>query len=155
MGYIMDLRKIVGHRPLLMPAAGVVIGDGNGNVLLQQRADDRTWANHGGSIELDEKVEDALVREVKEELGITLKEYYLLNIYSGPQQHNTYPNGDEVSCIDITYYCHKFEGNIILQEDEVLQVKWFNKDSLPENIHHNSKQALLDYFKVLDKNKER
>lgn len=151
MGYIMDLRKIVGHQTLLMPAAGVVIGDGLGNVLLQQRKDDKTWANHGGSIELDEKVEDALVREVKEELGITINEFKLLNIYSGPAYHNIYPNGDEVSIIDITYYCHKFEGEFILQEDEVIQVKWFNKDSLPENIHHNSKQALLDYFELLNK----
>ena len=151
MGYIMDLRKIVGHRPLLMPAAALIIGDGKGNVLLQLRADDKTWANHGGSIELDEKVEDALLREVKEELGITLLEYKILNIYSGPEYHNVYPNGDEVSCIDITYYCHKFEGQLVLQEDEVLEVKWFNKDTLPDNLHHNSVKALADYFKLLEK----
>jgi 8-oxo-dGTP pyrophosphatase MutT (NUDIX family) len=149
----MDLRKIVGHRTLLMPAAALVIGDGKGNVLLQLRADDKTWANHGGSIELDEKVEDALAREVKEELGITILEYKLLNIYSGPNYHNIYPNGDEVSCIDITYYCHKFEGNIMLQEDEVLEVKWFNKDNLPENLHHNSVLALKDYFRILEERK--
>lgn len=150
MGYILDLRKLVGHRPLLMPAAALVIGDGNGNVLLQLRADDKTWENHGGSIELDEKVEDALIREVKEELGITIIEYNLLNIYSGPNYHNVYPNGDEVSCIDITYYSHKFAGEISLQEDEVLEVAWFNKDNLPHNLHHNSKQALMDYFQMLE-----
>ena len=31
MGYIMELRKIVGHRTLLMPCAGAIIGDGKGN----------------------------------------------------------------------------------------------------------------------------
>lgn len=72
MSYIMDLRKIVRHRPLLMPCAGAIIGDGKGNILLQQRVDDGTWSNHGGSIELDEEVTEAMLREIKEELGITL-----------------------------------------------------------------------------------
>ena len=45
MGYIMELRKIVGHRTLLMPCAGAIIGDGKGNVLLQLRADDNTLGN--------------------------------------------------------------------------------------------------------------
>ena len=146
MSYIMDLRKIVGHRPLLMPCAGAIIGDGKGNILLQQRVDDGTWANHGGSIELDEEVEQAMIREVKEELGITLLEYKLFNIYSGPNHHHIYPNGDEVSCIDIVYVCERFEGEISLQKEEVRQVKWFNKETLPENIHHNCKQAILEYL---------
>ena len=122
MGYIMELRKIVGHRTLLMPCAGAIIGDGKGNVLLQLRADDNTWAIHGGSIELDERVEDAMIREIQEEIGLKVLEYKLLNIYSGPEHHNIYPNGDEVSCIDIVYYCHKFEGEIALQEDEVKNI---------------------------------
>ena len=150
MGYIMDLRKIVGHRTLLMPCAGAIIGDGKGNVLLQLRKDDKTWASHGGSIELDERVEDAMIREIKEEIGLTVLEYELLNIYSGPEHHNTYPNGDDVSCIDIVYYCHKFEGEIELQEDEVLSVQWFHRDDLPGNIGENTKKWLNDYFNMLD-----
>lgn len=146
MGYIMDLRKIVGHRTLLMPCAGAIIGDGKGNVLLQLRKDDNTWATHGGSVELDERVEDAMIREVKEEIGLTILEYTLLKIYSGPEYHNVYPNGDEVSCIDIVYYSHNFEGTIVLQEDEVIEVKWFNKDSLPENISERTKIWLNEYF---------
>ena len=150
MGYIMDLRKIVGHRTLLMPCAGAIIGDGKGNVLLQLRKDNKTWATHGGSIELDERVEDAMIREIQEEIGLTVLEYELLNIYSGPEHHNIYPNGDEVSCIDIVYYCHKFEGEIQLQEDEVLNVQWFHRDDLPGNIGQNVRKWLNDYFNMLD-----
>ncbi len=154
MSYIMELRKLVGQKTLLMPCAGAIIGDGKGNILLQQRADDKTWASHGGSVEPDESVEDAMIREIKEELGLTVLEYKLLNIYSGPNQHHKYPNGDEVSCIDIVYYCHSFEGEIVLQKEEVIQVKWFNKNNLPSNIHHNSKQSIADYFALMDKNKQ-
>lgn len=154
MGYIMDLRKIVGHRLLLMPCAGAIIGDGRGNVLLQLRKDDKMWANHGGSIELDECVEDAMIREIKEEIGLMVLEYGFLNIYSGPEHHKIYPNGDEVSCIDIVYYCHNFEGEIKLQETEVLDAKWFSKDNLPNNIDKNTKRQLKDYFKVIENKKK-
>ena len=70
MRYISELRKIVGHRTLIMPCACVIIGDGKGNILLQKRVDDGTWGYHGGAIEIDESVEDALRREVYEELNI-------------------------------------------------------------------------------------
>ena len=63
-----------------------------------------------------------MIREIQEEIGLKVLEYKLLNIYSGPEYHNIYPNGDEVSCIDIVYYCHKFEGEIAFQEDEVKNI---------------------------------
>lgn len=152
MGYIMELRKLVGHRTLLMPCAGAIIGDGKGNVLLQLRKDDKTWATHGGSVELDERVEDTMIREVKEEIGLSVLDYKLLNIYSGPEHHNIYPNGDEVSCIDIVYYCHNFEGEIRYQEDEVLNTQWFNESNLPDNIGLNTRKWLNDYFAILRNN---
>ena len=44
-GYIMDLRKLVGHRPLMQCAAGVIVMDGGGRILLEKRTDNgrRTW----------------------------------------------------------------------------------------------------------------
>ena len=81
MGYIMDLRKIVGHRRLLMPGAGVFpIRDGK--VLLQRRKDNGLWADHGGAVELSEKVEDAARREMQEETGLMPGEMEFLGIYS-------------------------------------------------------------------------
>ena len=50
----MDLRRLVGHRPLLMPAASVILEDGDGRVLLQLRADNGLWCYHGGAVELDD-----------------------------------------------------------------------------------------------------
>ena len=72
MSYISEIRKKVGHDTVIMPCACLIIDDGQGRVLLQKRADDGKWGYHGGAIEVDEKVEDALRREIKEELGITL-----------------------------------------------------------------------------------
>ena len=68
--YIMDLRKIVGHRPLLQVGASVIVEDAQGRILLQKRADNHCWGYAGGSVELDEIVEDAARRELLEETGI-------------------------------------------------------------------------------------
>lgn len=150
MGYISELRKIVGHGTLIMPCACLIIGDGKGNILLQQRADDGKWGYHGGAVEIDESVEDALRREVKEELNIEIDELELLGVYSGASYHHVYPNGDHTSCIDIVYACHKYHGVLSLQKEEVLQIKWFNKNDLPENLSDNPKRPIHDYLSRFD-----
>ena len=73
-GYIMDLRKIVGHRTLLQVGASVIVEDEQGRVLLQKRTDNHCWGYPGGSTELDERVEDAAARELFEETGIRASE---------------------------------------------------------------------------------
>lgn len=145
----MDLRRIVGHRPLIMPCAGLIIGDGGGNVLLQRRADDGQWANHGGAVELDERMEDALYREVREELGVRPVEPTLLGVYSGPQFHHVYPNGDEVSIVEAVYYCRVFTGELNLQAEEVTEVRWFPLDALPKDLMRHNRIALMDYSELV------
>lgn len=149
MGYIMDLRKLVGHRPLIMPCACLIIGDGEGNVLLQRRADDGSWANHGGAMELDERMEDTLFREIREELGLTPVEPKLLGVYSGPEFRHVYPNGDQVSIVEAVYYCHAVAGEPRLQEEEVTEIRWFPLDALPENLMRHNRGALMDYWELL------
>ena len=56
--YIMDLRKVVGHAPLLQAAASIIIENENGQVLLEKRTDNHQWGYAGGSIELGETVEE-------------------------------------------------------------------------------------------------
>ncbi|MDE7106415.1 MAG: NUDIX domain-containing protein [Anaeroplasmataceae bacterium] len=147
MSYIMNLRKKIGHETIIMPCACVIIGDGKGNVLLQQRRDDGKWGHHGGAIEVDENTLDAAKREIKEELNLELDEVEFLGVYSGKKYHHIYPNGDEVSCIDIVYVCHKYHGDLNNTDGEVRQAKWFNKDTMPTNLSENPKDAIRDYFK--------
>lgn len=145
--YIFDLRKKVGHETLIMPCACVIIGDGKGNILLQQRRDDGKWGHHGGAIEIDENTIDAAKREIKEELNLDIEELELLGVYSGKKYHHVYPNGDETSCIDIVYVCHKYYGNLEHIDGEVRQAKWFNKENMPTNLSDNPKDAIRDYYK--------
>ena len=132
--YIMDLRKIVGHRPLLQVGASVIVEDTQGRILLQKRADNHCWGYAGGSVELDEIVEDAAKRELLEETGLTANELHLFGIFSGPDTHDVYPNGDEVSNIDIVYICRSYTGTLCCRQGEVEELRFFSVDEIPENI---------------------
>lgn len=148
----MDLRKLVGHRKLLMAGAGIFpVRDGR--VLLQKRKDDGLWADHGGSVELSESVEDTARRELSEETGLTAGKLELIGFYSGKEMDHTYPNGDQVSMICFYYLCRDFEGDIRLQEEEVAQVRWFPLDALPgeDEMLPCAYRALLDGVALLRK----
>ena len=58
MGYILELRKQVGHRPLIMTCAGVLLLNEKRELLLQKRADNGLWGYPGGSMELGESFKD-------------------------------------------------------------------------------------------------
>lgn len=132
--YIMDLRSIVGHRPLLQVGASVIVADPEGRVLLQQRSDNHCWAYAGGSVELDEVVEEAAKRELFEETGLIAEKLELFGVFSGKDTHYVYPNGDEVSNVDIVYVCRKYSGNLKCQEGEVDSLRFFDIDEIPENL---------------------
>ena len=117
-GYIMDLRKIVGHRPLLQVGASVILEDKQGRVLLQKRTDNHCWGYPGGSTELDERVEDAAARELFEETGLTANHLELFGVFSGKELHYVYPNGDEVSNVDIVFLCRDYSGSLRLDAEE-------------------------------------
>lgn len=129
-GYIMDLRKIVGHRTLIQCAASIIILDDKNRVLLGRRTDNRLWGYAGGSVEIDEKVEDCAKRELMEEMGLIADEIEFFMVNSGPEVHYVYPNGDEVSNIEIIYLCRKWHGEIRPQEEEMEELRFFSVDEI-------------------------
>ena len=144
--YIMDLRKIVGHRPLLQVGASVIVEDKDGKILLQLRSDNHCWGYAGGSVELDEVVEDAAKRELFEETGLVANSLELFGVFSGIDTHYIYPNGDEVSNIDIVYICKDYSGELRCQAGEVDELEFFDIDKIPDNISKPIKKPLMDYI---------
>ena len=149
--YIMDLRKIVGHRPLLQVGASVIVEDNTGRILLQLRSDNHCWGYSGGSVELDENVEEAAKRELFEETGLIAHKLTLFGVFSGKETHYVYPNGDEVSNIDIVYLCNDYSGELRCQAGEVDQLRFFEIDKIPNNISKPIEKALLEYIKLKQK----
>ena len=144
--YIMDLRAIVGHRPLLQVGAGVIVVDSDNRILLQLRSDNHCWGYAGGSVELDEIVEDAAKRELFEETGLVAEQLELFGVFSGIDTHYIYPNGDEVSNIDIVYVCKQYSGELKCQVGEVDDLKFFSIDEIPENLSSPIRKPLLKWI---------
>ena len=132
--YIMSLRQLVGNIPLLQCGASIIVENISGEILLQQRADNNCWSYSGGSVELDEDVEETARRELFEETGLTAHTLELFGIFSGKELHYVYPNGDQVSCIDIVYICRNYSGQLNADPAEVKQLAFFPVDSLPADI---------------------
>ena len=70
MGYILELRKAIGSRPLIMAGAGVILINERNEILLQRRSDNGYWDYPAGSMELGESFEECARREVLEESGL-------------------------------------------------------------------------------------
>ena len=57
-----------------------------------------------------------------------------------------YPNGDEVSNIDIVYVCRKYSGTLKCQESEVEDIRFFEIDEMPELIFPPNQLAIEEYI---------
>ena len=134
MGYILDLRRRVGHAPLIMTSACVLIVDAHDRLLLQRRADNGLWAYPGGSMEPGETFEDCARREALEETGLHCGELRYFAHMSGEEMHYTYPNGDEVYIAEIVFLCRDYAGELRVQESEATEQRFFDLDALPEPI---------------------
>jgi len=145
--YIKTLRKMVGHTPILQCGASVIVENERGEILLQLRKDNHCWGYAGGSVELDEEVEEAAKRELYEEIGLIAHELELFGVFSGKDMHYIYPNGDEVSNIDLVYICKSYSGDLKMQQDEVIDLKFFPLFDLPENISPPNVKALKEYVR--------
>lgn len=131
MSYVSEIRKKIGHDPLMIVGASVIVTDEKGRVLLQHRADNGQWGYHGGCVELGENTEAAARREMLEETGLTAGKMTLLGVFSGPEMRYTYPNGDQASIVDIVYLCSDYSGEIRPQLEEVTELRWFDPADIP------------------------
>ena len=134
-GYIKTLRQHIGHAPIITIGVGVVIENSKGEILLQKRKDNGKWAIIGGGMEIGESFEEAIRREAKEEAGIELGELSLMAICNGQDRFITYPNGDIVYSSSIIFKTKTYDGKIVNDPEEVMEHKFFGRDSLPEEIN--------------------
>ena len=99
---------------LLQDGAAAIIVNENGQILLQSRADRDKWGLPGGCQELGERFEDTVIREIKEETNLDVKEedLELIAVVSGESRKNEYPNGDVVINNTILYCVKKYSGEL-------------------------------------------
>ena len=125
--------------------AGVVVRDAHGRVLLERRSDCGYWGLLGGRIEKGESVEQAAVREVKEESGLDVRITRLLGVYSDPHEGRivAYSETDIIQLVDVVVEAEILGGELT-RSAESEELRFFALDDLPAEIVPPARQALED-----------
>ena len=108
--------------------AACALVDPDGRVLIAQRPEGKPmaglWEFPGGKVEAGEKPEDALIRELEEELGIVIKEACLAPLTFAS---HTYPDFHLVMPL---YVCRRWDGMVTAKERQKLA--WVRPNRLRE-----------------------
>lgn len=120
---------------LLQDGAAAIIVNEQGQILLQSRADRDRWGVPGGCQELGERFEETVIREVKEETNLDVREedLHLISLVSGKSRRNEYPNGDVVINNTALYLIKNYSGEL-KWDLESKEMKFFDIDNLPKNL---------------------
>ncbi|WP_047985038.1 NUDIX hydrolase [Ornithinibacillus californiensis] len=135
MGYIEEIRELVGNQPLILVGTAVGVINDKGEILLQKRRDG-SWGVPGGFLDLGESAQEAGRREVLEETGIEIGEMELITVLSGKEYFVTLPNGDQFYPVTIAYMSRDIKGGELKADgNETLEAKFFKQSELPESLN--------------------
>jgi ADP-ribose pyrophosphatase YjhB (NUDIX family) len=147
MGYVEELRAVVGNRPLILVGSVVIVLNESKQILLQHRNQHPfgKWGLPGGLMELGESMEDTARREVFEETNLRVGGLQLIDILSGPNNYIKAPNGDEFYMVTAAYFTREVEGELSLDAREGFELRFFHTDELPERMV-GSHKSIVDRF---------
>ena len=146
MDYVLQLRQYLGHHPILLVGAAVLVVDEQDRLLMMKRSDIGSWGIPGGATEPGEVVENAARREALEETNLEIGEMSLFGVFSGPEFYFKYPNGDEVYNVTIVYASRDWHGQVKLN-DEHTEWGWFLTYEIPEDLSPPIK-PIIERFKL-------
>ena len=119
--------------------AFAVILDKERRVLFCHRRDRDLWNLPGGRVQAYEAPWEGVVREVKEEVGLTIKPERLIDISSKPLHRE----------IVLTFLCLVARGKPKLS-DEADAIVFFSLSELPEKISLRQRERVVDFFQNPD-----
>lgn len=134
-----------GNTNYILPAIAVVIFNENGELLLQKRKDTNQWCIISGHVEYGETIENAVLREIKEETECQAELVRLIGVYSNPiSQTYCYPDRN------IHYITSYFEAKLTedidfnFSNEETGELRYFRANELPENMGQINENWLGD-----------
>ena len=149
MGYVEELRALVGHRRLILAGASCVVRREDGALLVQQRVYPAgRWCFPGGLMELGESVEETARREVFEETAITVGRLKLIGVYSGADHLCRAANGDEWYVVNTAFAALDWTGEPKVNDGESVRLAWKRPEDMPETLVRSHKEILRDYLKL-------
>lgn len=112
----------VGHYPRLSPSMIVLVTRGDEILLARShRYVPGMYSTLAGFVEPGESVETCVAREVREEVGVEIKNIQYLGSQSWPFPHS----------LMFGYHAEYASGDIVIQEEEIEDAQWFKLDALP------------------------
>lgn len=134
----------VTHYENPVPAACVVLIDEEKRVLLTRRNVEPQkgfWCLPGGFIELGESPEEAAIRELKEETGLSGRIRLLLGVAADPHP-------DYHTVLITAYLVKTYSGNL-LAGDDVSDAAFYHENDLPEIAFNSHRHFIRHYFSGL------
>ncbi len=116
-----------------------IIEINGGIILIKRKNPPPGWAIPGGFVDYGETLEDAVIREAKEETCLDIKIIRQFHTYSDPKRD---PRHHTVSTIFIA----SATGTPVAADD-AKDIGIFFKDNLPADMAFDHRQILEDYFK--------
>lgn len=116
----------------------VIIEIDKGIILIKRKNPPFGWAIPGGFVDYGETIEDAVIREAKEETGLDVKLIRQFHTYSDPKRD---PRHHTVSTIFIAT-----ASGTPVADDDAAEAGIFTRNSLPDDIAFDHRQILEDYF---------
>ena len=116
-------------------------GGEKGIVLIERKNFPFGWAIPGGFVDYGETVEQAAVREAKEETAMEVHSLRLLGVYSDPSRD---PRGHTVSVVFVA----KGEG-VPKAKDDAKNLRVFAIGQVPKELAFDHAQILADYRRTL------
>jgi len=104
------------------------------------------WDLIGGFVDYYETPEEAVIREVKEEVRIDIKKPKLIRVAKGI--YTDYDTKQRLSIIDHQFIVKSFQGKPVATDD-VASIKWFSKSKLPpmNKISFENIKSLIRLYK--------
>ena len=129
----------------ILPAIAVIIFNEKGEILLQKRRDTGKWCIISGHVEYGETIENAVLREIKEETACEAVITRLIGIYSNPKSQTYYYAERNVQYVT-SYFEAKLKETIGLNfsNEETEELRFFQHDRLPENMGQLNENWLHD-----------
>jgi len=116
-------------------AVSAVIQNSYGQLLLIRRTDNNLYSIPGGGQEIGETLTQAVVREVQEETGITVRVVELIGAYSDPKHVIGYTDGEVKQEFSICFRAEPVSGEL-RTSSESSEVHWVDLSTLDDlNIH--------------------
>jgi 8-oxo-dGTP diphosphatase len=124
-----------------IPTVDIIIEiEKKGIVLIKRKNPPHGWAIPGGFVDYGESLEEAALREAKEETNLEVKLIRQFHTYSDPKRD---PRYHTIS----TVYIAKALG-IPQAKDDAIEIGFFFEPNLPDEIAFDHRSILSDYFKL-------